>query len=149
MKSLSLPVCLLLSCFAFGSWAADRPDAAERKRLVGVWKGFAVEGMGEQPDRGAVKLELRITERAITGLEFKGGGVIEHGTGEFVLDLSANPKVLDAWKATPGGRKQSYVGIYSLEADTLKWCVSPRKTRPGEFRTGNGSFLLVLKRQPQ
>ncbi len=72
---------------------------------------------------------------------------MEHGTGEFSLALAQKPANLNAWKAGPNGRKQTYVGIYTLEGDTLKWFGSPRKTRPAEFRTGGGSFLLILKRQ--
>ena len=126
---------------------AEANEPTERQKFVGVWKGFAVEGRGENPDRGPVKLELRITEKTMKGLEFKGANVVDHGEGEFALDLSQNPKHLDAWKTNERGRKQSYVGIYTLEGDTLKWCVSPRKTRPAEFRTGDGGFLLILRRQ--
>lgn len=126
-------------------WAADSPT--ERQRLIGTWKGFAVEGHGENPDRGPVKLELRIAEKTMKGLEFKGKNVVDHGEGEFALDLKQSPKHLDAWKANERGRKQNYVGIYTLEGDTLKWCVSPQKARPETFETKKGQFLLILKRQ--
>jgi uncharacterized protein (TIGR03067 family) len=127
--------------------AADPSEQAERHKFVGTWKGFAVEGRGENPDRGPVKLELRITDKTMKGLEFKGTNVVDHGEGEFALDPGQNPKHLDAWKTNERGRRQSYVGIYTLEGDKLQWCVSPRKTRPTEFRTGDGGFLLILKRQ--
>jgi uncharacterized protein (TIGR03067 family) len=122
-------------------------EPQERQKFVGVWKGFAVEGRGENPDRGPVKLELRITEKSMKGLEFKGTNVVDHGEGEFALDLNQNPKYLDAWKTNERGRKQNYVGIYTLEGDTLKWCVSPQKTRAETFETKKGQFLLILKRQ--
>jgi uncharacterized protein (TIGR03067 family) len=128
-------------------WGADAEEPAARKQLAGTWKGFTVEGRGENPDRGPVKLELRITEQEIAGLEFKGTNVVDHGKGAYVLDLTKTPALLDAAKTNERGRKQEYVGIYTLEGDTLKWCVSPRKTRPTDFRTGDGGFLLILKRQ--
>jgi len=73
--------------------------------------------------------------------------VVDHGEGEFTLDLSQSPKHLDAWKTNERGRKQNYVGIYTLEGDTLKWCVSPQKVRPQTLETKKGQFLLILKRQ--
>ncbi len=127
--------------------SADDKELQERQKLVGVWQGFAVEGRGDHPDRGPVKLELRITEKTMKGLEFKGTNAVDHGVGEFILDLNQNPAHLDAWQTNERGRKTSYVGIYTVDSSTLKWCVSPRKTRPAEFRTGDGGFLLILKRQ--
>jgi hypothetical protein len=56
------------------------------------------------------------------------------------------PGRLDAAQANERGRKRAYVGIYTLEGDTLKWCVSPQKTRPETFETKKGQFLLILKR---
>jgi uncharacterized protein (TIGR03067 family) len=140
---LRIGLCLATVC-ALG---AEPNDQAERQKLAGTWKGFTVEGRGENPDRGPVKLELQITEKAMKGLEFKGTNVVDHGQGEFALDLKQDPKILDAWQTNERGRKQSYVGIYTVEGDTLKWCVSPQKTRPETFETKKGQFLLILKRQ--
>lgn len=135
---------IALAVFATTSFA---DDADARKAMVGTWRGFAVEGKGERPDRGPVKLELTITEKSIKGIQIKPDGNIDHGEGEFTFDLGADPKVLDATK-TSDRRKASYVGIYLLEGDTLKWCVSPQKTRPRTFETSKGQFLLILKRDP-
>ncbi len=126
---------------------AEDKEHQARQNLVGVWRGFTVGGRGENPERGPVKLELRITEKTVKGLEFKGTNVVDHGEGEFVLDLKQQPGYLDAWQTNERGRKTSYLGIYTVDNDTLKWCVSPRKTRPAEFRTGDGGYLLILKRQ--
>lgn len=126
--------------------SADRSDSPARQSLVGVWKGYTVEGRGENPDRGPVKLELRITTNTIQGIEFKGTNVVNHGEGEYALDLGRDPRHLDAWKTNERGRRQSYLGIYSLEGDTLKWCVSPQKVRPETFETKKGQFLVIVKR---
>jgi len=124
----------------------ETDEAKERARFVGVWKGFTVEGRGENPDRGPVKLELTITEKTMRGIEIKGETRIDHGTGEFTLDLKASPRRLDAAKTNERGRKQAYVGIYTLEGDTLRWCVSPQKERPETFETRKGQFLVILKK---
>lgn len=126
---------------------ASAEDAAVRKQLAGVWKGFAVEGRGERPDRGPVKLEVTITETTIKGIELKGEGTINHGEGTHTINLKEKPGWLDATKTNERGRKEEYLGIYSLEGDTLKWCVSRGKQRPTEFMTAKGSFLVILKRQ--
>ena len=68
------------------------------------------------------------------------------GWGEYQLDLKASPQGLDASKTNARGRKESYFGIYSVEGDTLKWCVS-RKERPTTFESTKGQFLLILKRE--
>lgn len=126
--------------------AGPADEAAERAKFVGLWKGYTVEGKGENPDRGPVKLEITITEKTMHGIQIKEGGNIDHGVGEFTLDLSANPRQLDAAKTNPRGRKQAYIGIYTLEGDTLKWCVTPQKERPQTFETKKGQFLVILKR---
>jgi uncharacterized protein (TIGR03067 family) len=129
------------------AWAAERDEAAARKQLSGVWKGFAVEGAGENPDRGAVKLQLTIDEKAIKGIEYKGEGVIDHGEGTYTLDLTQVPAHLDASKTNERGRKENYLGIYRVEGDTLYWCVTRQKQRPAKFATADRAFLLILKRQ--
>lgn len=145
MQGLATIAALGLSPFLFV--AEEDAEAKARRELVGTWKGFVVEGKGENPDRGPVQLELTISERTIKGLELKGGKVVDHGEGSHSLDLAKSPRHLDAAKTNERGRKQEYVGIYSIEGDTLKWCVSPRKTRPSEFQTGDGGYLLILKRE--
>ncbi len=55
---------------------------------------------------------------------------------------------MDATHAEGRRKGQTYLGIYLLEGDTLKWCVStPGNERPTEFATKGSNFLLVMKRQ--
>jgi uncharacterized protein (TIGR03067 family) len=140
----------LAAALVHGAETETKPatdDTTARKHLVGVWKGFAVEGQGERPDRGPVKLELTISETTIKGIESKGQGTIDHGEGRFTLDLKQSPRWLDAGKTNDRGRKEEYLGIYTLEGDTLKWCVTRQKQRPTRFETADRAFLLILKRQ--
>jgi uncharacterized protein (TIGR03067 family) len=49
------------------------------------------------------------------------------------------------------GRNQGQVclGIYQMEGDTLRWCVSNRNgQRPVDFATGQGNWLMVLQKIP-
>lgn len=142
----------VMSLFVFGlaianlGVAQERADK-ERAKLVGVWVGFAVEGKGERPDQGPVKVELTITKDTIKGVGLKGRERNDLGTGTFVIKPDKTPFHLDGDKMTGNpNRKEVWVGIYHLDGDTLKWCVG-RKKRPTEFETGGGQFLLILKRQ--
>ena len=129
---------MLVLAIATGSCAtaAEREDQG-RKDLKGVWKG--------RVDEGATGHVLRISDAAIKGTL---NGKQDLGTGTFKLDSSAKPWHMDA-TGTKGPQKgRAYLGIYSLEDDTLKWCVSmPGGERPTEFATKSGQFLLILKRQ--
>jgi hypothetical protein len=85
----------LLMIAAIGARADEQ---AERARFVGVWKGFTVEGKGENPDRGPVKLEITITENTMHGIQIREDGNIDHGVGEYTLNLATDPAQLDAAK---------------------------------------------------
>jgi uncharacterized protein (TIGR03067 family) len=146
MLRAAIAACLLV-LFLLGDKAlADEADAAARKNLVGTWRGFAVDGKGEKPDQGPVKLELTISAEKIKGIEFKGENPIDHGEGTFTLDLAADPRQLDGTKTNERGRKETWLGIYKLDGDTLHWCVG-RRERPESFETVKGQFLLILKRE--
>jgi uncharacterized protein (TIGR03067 family) len=148
MKPRFLPAFLAaLTALALPSVAAEVDETAARRALVGVWNGFAVEGTGEQPDRGPVKIQLTITEQTMKGVQFQGDKRIDHGEGTFTLGLTNQPAWLDASKPRGNNNVDAWVGIYSLQGDTLKWCVR-KKDRPKEFATKDKAFLLILKRQP-
>jgi uncharacterized protein (TIGR03067 family) len=135
-----------------GVFAAEpsttEPSAAEAKErvgLTGIWRGYAVDGRGEKPDQGPVKLELTFSERTIKGIEFKGDEPVDHGEGDYLLDLAAEPRRLDGSKSTLSGRKDVWMGIYKVEGDKLYWCVAKRE-RPTSFETVKGQFLMILNR---
>lgn len=144
MRTLLLTVALVLLNAPL--WA-EAPDKTARDKLVGTWNGFAVEGKGEKPDQGAVKLELTITKDLIKAKQFRDKMVTDLGEGTFVLGLDKKPQHMDGDKklANPN-RKEVWLGIYELDGDTLKWCVG-RRARPTEFETKPGQFLLILKRK--
>lgn len=143
-KLQSAVLVLVLSVLCPGAQAPKETPEKVRTRLSGVWAGFAVEGKGEQPDRGPVKLELTISPEKIHGKEFRGEKTMDHGEGSYELDLTRDPPVLDATKT--GNRKETWLGIYKLEGDTFHWCVG-RRERPKDFETKKGAFLLIFKRK--
>jgi uncharacterized protein (TIGR03067 family) len=127
------------------AWAADDAALAERQRLVGVWKGHAVEGTGEKPG-GPVKLTVTITLEQISAVQDDKKDL---GAGSYKLNPAAQPKRLDGTYVRGQVPKGLYQGIYQLEGDTLKWCTAlPRgKEPPREFRTEKGIYLMILKRE--
>lgn len=118
-----------------------------REKLVGVWAGYAVEGKGENPDRGPVKLELTVSSDLMKARQFKGKEIVDLGEGTFEIQPDKSPAHLDGNKKLDNpNRKEIWLGIYRIEGETLKWCVG-RKVRPTEFETKQGAFLLILKRK--
>jgi len=125
--------------------AQESKDAA-RAKLIGTWAGYAVEGKGEKPNQGPVKLELKITKESIQAKQFKGKDALDLGEGKFELNHDKMPFTLDGDKKIDNpNRKEIWLGIYQLDGDTLKWCVK-KKGRPTEFETKEGAFLMILKR---
>ena len=119
-------------------WAvAADSDAEARKSLTGKWEG--------RVDEGATGHQLTIHAERIVG---KRDGKQDLGEGTFQLDLTQKPFKLDALRTKGPQKGKKYLGIYALEGDTLKWCVStPGNERPTEFATKDNQFLLILKRQ--
>jgi uncharacterized protein (TIGR03067 family) len=128
---------LVLAVAVAQSVVAADADTEARKQLAGVWKG--------RVDQGATGHVLTFTTSSITG---NRGENQDLGEGSFKLDLTKRPWKMDASQTKGPRRGKTYLGIYSLEGDTLKWCVStPGNERPTEFATEGSNFLLLLKRQ--
>jgi uncharacterized protein (TIGR03067 family) len=141
-----LPVFFLTLVMRVDALIAADPDPAEEvKKFAGTWKGYVVDGKGENPNRGPVKLEITVKGDTITAVQ---DGKTDLGEGTFTLKLLKDEKQIDAVRSKNPGKGQTFLGIYSLEGDTLKWCVTTRKKdRPTEFITKTGQFLLILKRE--
>lgn len=136
MKFLSFVCIIAMAQIALA--ADDNDTAAARKKLVGTWTGGVEDGA-----QGHV---LTIKADLITCVRVRDGKESDIGGGTVKLDLSKKPWRMDG-TGTQGKQKgRSYFGIFSLEGDTLKWCVNSKKA-PTEFKTGNGNFCLVLKRK--
>jgi uncharacterized protein (TIGR03067 family) len=127
---------------------ADQPRLAartDRARLQGAWKVTSGRANGKEGPEDAFK-EAR--------LEFKGRhvrGTTENGKTRrltFKIDPRRRPKTIDL---TNPARKQTILGIYSLEGDRLKLCLgAPGAARPTRFeaKEGTKTVLFHLKRVP-
>ena len=93
-------------------------------------------------------LRLTIDETEMSAVDLAAGEKAM-GSGMYSIDASGDLKRIDATGVVlPGKRERTFLGIYEIDGDTLKWCVDNRqKERPTEFKTGGGHYLLILKRK--
>jgi uncharacterized protein (TIGR03067 family) len=120
----------------------------DQSKLEGTWAGFVVQGRGEKPNEGPVKLQIVITAGKMAAKDLREDK--DMGEGTYTLDDAKKLKELDATGIvrSSGGARRTYLGVYELDGDTLKWCVNNTgKGRPSEFASRRGQFLLILKKQ--
>lgn len=129
--------------------AADKEDDAksDQTALQGSWKIVALEKDGMREDIESDS-QIRIT--------IKGNRIVVNDENEltFTLDPAATPRLIDFTqvKGDPEGRMIE--GVYVLEKDTFKVCISQdesRKQRPTQVKTnpGDGTLVLVLHREKE
>jgi hypothetical protein len=127
--------------------APDDAKSDAQPDLDGVWRGFVVEGKGEQPDRGSVQLELTIKDKRITAQRLDGeGGSL--GEGSFRIK-PGKVTLMDATELRKTGKRRTFLGILKTEPDLMQWCVAvPGNRRPTTYETiDQHQFFLILKRQ--
>lgn len=135
-----VPVVVICSLISMG---ADKPEPT----LDGTWRGYAVEGKGEKPDRGPVHMELVVKGDVMTATQLGDTGK-DLGEGTYTRGTEGDLKTMDGTRTKKPGAGQKYLGIYKVDGDTLYWCVgTPRNPRPKEFETKKGQFLVILKRE--
>ncbi len=122
-------------------------DASLRKGLLGTWQGAVVEGDGSKPGGQRFRIsELVITTDKITAKDGQGNSL---GSGAYQLARSGGTLTIDA--TGTGGQMQgkTYLGICSVDGNTLKWCSgNPQRPRPTQFKsTPPDGFLMVLTRK--
>lgn len=121
-------------------------DAADRKALEGSWQGYIADPRGDRP--GPVRFsEIAITTERIRGRQMDGKDM---GEGTYRLGSNGRVHTIDSFGLAGEPRNKTFLGIYEIQGDTLRWCVAnPGRPRPEEFasRPGGGQFLMILKRQ--
>lgn len=148
----SISILLFTAMIALVSQAPEQAAAQASKAkkdaasLDGTWEGFVVEGKGERPNAGPLNLRLVIKGTKMTGTDIRGNRAL----GDGVFQINSTRKELDVTGDVVGaGRNRSYMGIYELDGDSLKWCVSnfQVRRRPGELASRTpGQYLMILRR---
>lgn len=105
-----------------------------------------MEGKGEQPNQRRMAVTLTIYGDMITGVQASGN---ELGEGTFTIHTVNGLKQIEVTRTKNPGRGQNHKGIYSLDGDILKWCVSnpPGRAAPTELQSKTGQFPMILQRQ--
>jgi len=150
MPRFMLVLCAIgFTAVAVGAQKSDDRSSGAKTApdLSGVWRGFVVEGKGEQADRGSVQLELTIKGNHITAQRLDGEvGPLGEGTYRIKPGKST---LMDATEIRKTGKRRTFLGVCKTEPDLLQWCVAtPGNRRPTHFETiDQQQFLLILKRQ--
>ena len=128
-------------------------NKTDKELIQGTWKVLKADHNGKvQPNENATGDDQiwRITEGRIS-VRYADGAAKEIG---YRLDSSAKPKAVDVTIPDEGGSK--YLGIYTLDGDTLQFAysrnVAPTATRPTdffstEFAESRGRRYFLLMRQ--
>ena len=111
----------------------------DRKAILGVWTG----GMPGDPPGS---IELTITPTKVSGRNARNGKSL--GVGTYEINPAA--KTIDARGIESPVTGRTYLGVYSLDGNVLKWCANSRsKNRPKDVvhRPDKDQWLMVLQRQ--
>jgi RNA polymerase sigma factor (sigma-70 family) len=122
---------------------ADKPKD-DKEAILGTWRVVTQEQQGQSKEESE---EHRLIFSA-DGFTIKKGDETLY-KGKFKIDASKKPKTIDMEiieSAKGGNDGKTGLGIYSLEGDTLKWCVNePGETeRPKEFSAPSGTRLMFV-----
>jgi uncharacterized protein (TIGR03067 family) len=124
------------------SAAALRGQDAKKDldKLQGAWAVTAMEANGKPVPLDSVKGTVTFKGDLMV-VDGPGFGRTEH---RIKLDPSKTPKALDATKTSEEGRDS--LGIYQLEGDEMKLClpIGLRTERPKDFKSAEGSNLVVM-----
>jgi uncharacterized protein (TIGR03067 family) len=123
--------------------AADEPaNKADLDKLQGTWKLTQFEGEGKKQsgdEIGSAKLVVKDDKYTYTAPNEKEGGTLK-------LDAGKKPRTIDIIITEGTGKDMTQLGVYELEGDTFKVCVTQPgdKERPTDFTTKEGSKNIVF-----
>src|SRR6516162_2956414 len=127
--------------------ADDKKDLEkEVKKFQGTWTIESSKSGGKELPANELK-GLIVTFEGDKHTVKKGDEVIQVGTQK--LDPSKSPKTIDVTMTEGPNKGTVMLGIYEIDADTLKVCFDPEgKKRPTEFKSppGSNNFVNVHKR---
>jgi len=123
----------------------DETTAKELKLLEGVWADYPPKGDGR---RNAV--QFKDGKMGWQSTRYQGGEpLIGHSKGyEVKLDASAKPKQITLTRGE-GEDKETRLGIYEIDGDTLKMALGRDKDRPKKLDDKNAQLLTLKKVKPK
>lgn len=144
----------MLACMVQASQSGENKDPsveAESKKLEGAWVEVHAFAKEKPKGRGSVYAWIfkgeKIQRQHTQTLD--GEAVIGSGhSGTYTLDVSGKIMAIDIILKSPLDEEWKYLGIYKLEGDLLKLCMSKEK-RPTTFENKDDNRLYVLQRPPK
>jgi uncharacterized protein (TIGR03067 family) len=138
------PLLVLFAAFA----VADEPKT-DLDNFQGTWSVSNYEQDGQVLPPEAIKPLRVLFDRDRYEVK-RNDQIEEHGT--IKVDSTKKPKRIEFKIVKGEGAGETQLGIYELEGDTLKFCVSippGSKERPTtiESKEGSNTLLMVLKRK--
>lgn len=141
MRGLATVVVLAFGVALAAPIPKDKPKP-DAEAIQGVWVLDKFEGEDKPPpDAGVITFTFK--DGKLT-LDVGGKG---REKGGYKLDPTAKPKAIDL--SEPGSDRTT-LGIYELDGDNLKFCITEgdKAPRPKEFKAeGKRMMLFILKRQ--
>ena len=142
------PLALLTVAAVLAAGPADdaADEQAEYARFAGTWAFESLEIDGKAVPPGVFKA-ARLT---LKGNAFTQTGFGETARGTYKVDVRKTPRTIDITFGDGPQAGKTAQGVYELEGDTYKVCVSEvGRPRPTGLvsRPGSGHALEVLKRQ--
>jgi uncharacterized protein (TIGR03067 family) len=147
----------LLTAFALPALlvAAPVPKDKEKQKdedaIQGTWKIDKFDlggGPGAPPQAELDKIQFVFGKDGM--LKVAGGPGGEEMTGSHKLDPAAKVKTIDMTvnppKGVNDGKPETMLGLYELEGDTLKLCITngPNKNRPEEIKPDGKAGVAVI-----
>ncbi len=151
MRLLSLLVALALPALIVAAPVPkDKEKVKDDDAILGTWKieKFDTGGAKDAPPKEVVD-NIRFIFEKDGVLRMTGGPGGEAMNGGFKLDSAAKVKTLDLTMTRPGEKPEAMLGLYELDGDTLKLCLTngPNKVRPAEIKAdGKDTAVIIFTR---
>lgn len=124
----------------------DDKKIKDEEAILGTWKidKFDTGGGPGGPPQAEID-KIRFIFEKDGKMKFVGGPGGENETATYSMDSAAKVKTLDITITRPGGKPDTALGIYELDGDTFKWCMSEgsNKARPEELKPDGKRTVVV------
>ena len=147
-------VALVLAALPHGAVVGQSQPPRDLEKLKGTWRLVAGQVAGRELPKATLERSISLVIEGDKLTEKVKGKENQPDRGVIRLDATKTPRTIDITDAEPEpGKEPSVVlGIYEVDGDTLKLCVSrpDMKRRPKEFKSSDTDTLYrVDKRQPE